>query len=539
MKKMACLSIFALIIFLAGPVSAQTASNSASPHYPPPVTFTTRQDHQNMMDQLGITALRPGRNPNAGSKNPPNYDTSLANPYPDLPNPLVLNDGKPVTSAALWWKERRPEIVKDFENEVYGKLPSHIPHVDWRVDYVDREFVGRRRVTATQLTGHVDNSGYPLIDVNMKLTVVLPANADPSHPVPLLIMFGRARVPAPSQPDAEELDLLNATLKKLLISQDSAVRKVFEAHPAYQMIRQAPGTGFAAFFAPPPPKKPGPEDVPGVLGVNNDPPSDVQLVQAGWGFAYLDPGSIQPDNGAGLTRGIIGLCNKGQPRKPNEWGSLRAWAWGASQVLDYLKAQVPAVDSRHIGIEGVSRYGKAALVTMAFDTSFAMGLIGSSGRGGASLFRRNWGEALENLTGEGEYQWMAGNFLKYGAADSKFGSMTAADLPVDSHELIALCAPRLVFISYGAPQRGDAKWVDQQGAYMAAVAASPVFKLLGARGLGVQDYHTARMPPVNTPMLEGQLAWRQHDQGHQDQANMKWFIKWVDKNIGFKPSAQR
>jgi hypothetical protein len=301
------------------------------------------------------------------------------------------------------------------------------------------------------------------------------------------------------------------------------------------MIRQAPGTGFAAFFAPPPPKKPGPEDMPGVLGVNNDLPSDVQLIQAGWGFAYLDPNSIQPDNGAGLTRGIIGLCNKGQPRKPDDWGSLRAWAWGASQALDYLKAHVPAIDSGRVGIEGVSRYGKAALVTMAFDTRFAMGLIGSSGRGGASLFRRNWGEGLENLTGEGEYQWMAGNFLKYGASESKFGSRTAADLPVDSHELIALCAPRLVFISYGAPERGDAKWVDQQGAYMAAVAASPVFGLLGVRGLGVRDYRTAKMPPVNTPMLNGQLAWRQHDQGHQDQANMKWFIKWVDDNIGFRP----
>jgi hypothetical protein len=536
MKKMAGLFIFALIIPFIRPVSAQTASNTPV-NYPPPVTFTTAQDHQNMMEQLGIEALRPGRNPNAGSTNPPNYDKSLANPYPDLPNPLVLNNGKAVTTATIWWKERRPQLVKDFENDVYGKVPAHTPPVNWQVDYVDHEYVGRRPVTVTQLTGHVDNSAYPLIDVEMKMTMVLPSGAQGA--VPLLIMFGRSRAPAPSQPNPEELDLLNTTLKKLLISRDSAVKKVFEAHPAYQMIRQAPGTGFAAFFAPPPPKKPGPEDVPGVLGVNNDPASDVQLVQAGWGFAYLDPGSIQPDNGAGLTRGIIGLCNKGQPRKPDDWGSLRAWAWGASQALDYLKAHVPAVDPRHVGIEGVSRYGKAALVTMAFDTSFAMGLIGSSGRGGASLFRRNWGEALENLTGEGEYQWMAGNFLKYGASKSKFGSMTAADLPVDSHELIALCAPRLVFISYGAPERGDAKWVDQQGAYMAAVAASPVFKLLGARGLGVQDYHTARMPPVNTPMLDGQLAWRQHDQGHQDQANMKWFIRWVDKNIGFKPPMQR
>jgi len=128
---------------------------------------------------------------------------------------------------------------------------------------------------------------------------------------------------------------------------------------------------------------------------------------------------------------------------------------------------------------------------------------------------------------------MAGNFIKYGAVESKFGAKTACDLPVDAHELIALCAPRLIFISYGIPEKGDAKWLDQQGSYMATVAAGTVFKLLGVKDLGVSnDYNTEKMPPVNTPLLDGQLAWRQHDQGHQDQANMKWFLKWADKNIG-------
>src|SRR5207247_6375920 len=146
-----------------------------------------------------------------------------------------------------------------------------------------------------------------------------------------------------------------------------------------------------------------------------------------------------------------------------------------------------AVDATHVGIEGVSRYGKAALVTMAFETRFALVLIGSSGEGGAKLHRRNWGEAVENLTGSGEYHWMAGNFLKYGAAEATFGSKNAADLPVDAHMLIGLCAPRLTFISYGVPERGDAQWLDQQGSYMAAVAAEPVFRLLGAHDLGVQE----------------------------------------------------
>jgi hypothetical protein len=161
-----------------------------------------------------------------------------------------------------------------------------------------------------------------------------------------------------------------------------------------------------------------------------------------------------------------------------------------------------------------------------------MGLIGSSGEGGAKLNRRNWGEAVESLTG-GEYYWMAGNFMKYGASDAVFGAKTANDLPVDSHELIALCAPRLCFISYGVPEQGDAKWLDHQGSYMAAVAAGVVYKLLGAKDLGVSnDYHTERMPPVNEGLLDGQLAWRQHDGGHTDAPNIKYFIGWVDKNIG-------
>ncbi|MGB9144638.1 MAG: acetylxylan esterase, partial [Acidobacteriaceae bacterium] len=223
----------------------------------------------------------------------------------------------------------------------------------------------------------------------------------------------------------------------------------------------------------------------------------------------------------------------GQPRKPDQWGALRAWAWGASRGLDYLETD-PAVDAKHVGIEGVSRFGKAALVTMAFDQRFAMVLVGSSGKGGATLLRRNFGEAVESLTG-GEYYWMAGNFMKYGASKATFGSMNASDIPVDSNELIALCAPRLTFISYGMPSKGDAKWLDQQGSFMATVAASPVWTLLGAPGLSFSNlnYRTAQMPPVNDGLLGGKLAWRQDDGGHTDWPNMKYFIRWVDQFIGF------
>ncbi len=240
---------------------------------------------------------------------------------------------------------------------------------------------------------------------------------------------------------------------------------------------------------------------------------------------------MQADNGAGLTQGIIGLANKGERRKPDDWGALRAWAWGASRALDHLETD-KRVDAKRVGIEGVSRYGKAALITMAYDTRFAVVLVGSSGEGGAKLHRRNWGEAVENLTGSGEYHWMAGNFLKYGTSDATFGSRNAGDIPVDAHQLIALCAPRPMFISYGVPEKGDAKWLDHQGSFMAAIAAQPVFTLLGAKGLGrSDDYKTEKMPAVNVSLLDGQLAWRQHDGGHTDGPNWKYFIPWADRML--------
>lgn len=133
---------------------------------------------------------------------------------------------------------------------------------------------------------------------------------------------------------------------------------------------------------------------------------------------------------------------------------------------------------------------------------------------------------------------MAGNFLRYGASEATGGARTAGDLPVESSELIALCAPRMTFISYGSPEAGDALWLDQQGSYMAAVAAGKVFRLLGARDLGVgDDYKTALKPPIGTGLLEGQLAWRQHEGGHTDVPNVPFFIAWANRLMGRSPSS--
>lgn len=470
-----------------------------------------------MMQQLGIRALRPGPSGDEHAPNHANYDEALANPYPHLPEVLQRNDGTPVTTPQQWWSQRRPELVEAFSREVYGYVPAGVPGVTWAVIASERETVGGTAVMAKQLVGHVDNSAYPLIDVNLSMTVVVPA--DVRKPVPLLMLFRRTGLPSPSQPNEGDVDRVDQALKAMLAREDPELAAVFTQHPGYELIQ--PPAPF--HFGPPPPEfgvKPG------------DLPPTQELLKSGWGYALLDPASAQADDGAGLTHGIIGLVNHGQPRKPDQWGALRAWSWAAGRGLDYLETD-PDVDAKHVGIEGVSRYGKAALVTLAFDQRFAMGLIGSSGEGGAKLHRRNWGEAVESLTG-GESYWMAGNFLKYGASDAASGAKTANDLPVDAHELIALCAPRLAFISYGIPEQGDAKWLDQKGSYMATVAAQPVYRLLGAKDMGVSDdYQHASMPSVNDGLLSGQLAWRQDDGGHTDAPNVKYFLHWADRWIGY------
>jgi hypothetical protein len=344
--------------------------------------------------------------------------------------------------------------------------------VNWEVTATTREKNGEVAVVTKKLVGHVDNSSYPQITVDIQLTLTTPADA--AGPVPVMMEFGFGGFGP-----------------------------------------RRPGTTKAA------PKAATKPAAPPGLGGGGGPTWQQQLLAKGWGYAIVIPNSIQADNGAGLTKGIIGLCNKGQPRKPDDWGSLRAWAWGASRALDYFETD-KAVDAKQVGIEGLSRYGKAALVAMAYDPRFAIGFIGSSGEGGAKLHRRNFGELVENVAGSGEYHWMAGNFIKYA------GPLNAGDLPVDAHELIALCAPRPTFISYGASAGpgAEGQWVDQRGSFMAAVAAGPVFKLLGKKDLGTSDF-----PPVETGLIDGELAFRQHRGGHTTGPNWPTFLEFAGRYI--------
>ncbi|MGQ9632831.1 MAG: alpha/beta hydrolase family protein [Bryobacteraceae bacterium] len=465
----------AMILLALGAAAGQARKSGKD--LPPPVQLTTQQDHQRTMQLLGITSLRPGANgTNPQAPNYANYDESEANPYPDLPDPLTLKNGRKVTTPAMWWRQRRPEIVEDFDRDMYGRTPNKTPKVKWEVVSQTEEKIGEVPVITKRLVGHVDNSFYPHITVDIQMSLTTPANT--RGPVPVILEFGFAPGFGHGGPTA-----------------------VRGATPG------APGGGAGAGRAAPAGR--------GTFG--GGPSWQQQVLAKGWGYAILSPNSVQADNGAGLTQGIIGLVNRGQPRKLDDWGALKAWAWGASRALDYFETDKD-VDAKQVGIEGMSRYGKAALVAMAYDQRFTIAFVASSGAAGAKLHRRNFGELVENVAAPSEYHWMAGNYLKYA------GPLTWNDLPVDSHELIALCAPRPVFISAGATQ-GDG-WVDAKGMFLAAVGAEPVYRLLGKKGLGTTEF-----PPIETALLDGDLAFRQHSGGHTAGPNWPYFIQFAERYL--------
>jgi hypothetical protein len=444
-----CLLLFA---FMAHPLRDNN---------PPPVHLTAAEDHQRTMELLGITSLRRGPDGDPKSPNSANFDESKVAPDLRLPDPMLLDNGKKVTTAEEWWKVRRPEIVEEFDREVYGRVPKNVPKVNWEVISTVEETNGTVPVVTKKLAGHVDNSSYPLIQVDVQLTLTTPAKA--SGPVPVMMELGLSS------------EVLEAIRKRLSEAQRAALE-------------------------------------------GNGPTWQQQVLAKGWGYATYIPTSVQADSGAGLTEGIIGLVNHGQPRKLDDWGALRAWAWGASRALDYFETD-KSVNAKQVGIEGLSRYGKAALVAMAYDSRFAIGFIGSSGAGGAKILRRNFGEQVENIASTAEYHWMAGNFLKYA------GPLPVNDLPVDSHELIALSAPRPVFISSGS-QQVEGGWVDAKGMFLGAVYAGPVYKLLGKKDLGATEF-----PPVETALIEGDLAFRQHTGGHTTGPNWPIFLTFASRHI--------
>jgi hypothetical protein len=446
-----------LSVFLptASAVFGADAPSATASTLSPPVSLTAEEDRQRMMQLLGIQELRPGangRDPNA--PNAANYDEAKANPYPELPDLLTLQNGEKVRSAEDWWQRRRPELVELFDREIYGRMPNSTPKVDWRVIRTEEQKLGDVPVITKQLRGRVLNSSYPHVEVNIQVSVTTPADAKTAVPLVMELQYV-----FPPNADPAFVERIRATARD------------------WQQ----------------------------------------QVLARGWGFATYVPVSVQPDNGAGLTQGIIGLVNKGQPRKVDDWGALRAWGWGASRALDYF-ASDPVLDAKRVALAGHSRYGKAVLVAMVDDPRFAIAYVSSSGAGGAKLHRRNFGEIVENIAGVTEYHWVAGNYLKYA------GPLTWKDLPVDSHQLIAMCAPRPIFIGAGATE-GDG-WVDAKGMFMAAAHAGPVYRLLGKRDLGTKEF-----PPTGNALMEGDIAYRQHSEGHTSGPNWPTFLDFASRYL--------
>ncbi|HUN72596.1 MAG TPA: hypothetical protein VMU52_09815 [Steroidobacteraceae bacterium] len=468
------------VLIGAAAVAAQpTAAQSSAAlrrllRWTPAIEKASIQEQKREMAVLGISALRPSKD--AVHPNSPdftNYVEAKANPYPKLPALMTLNDGTRVVTAAEW-NQRRAQIKAAFDEYVYGKYPTDIPQVTWKLESVKAQTVDGIPAIVKHVVGHVDNSRDPAITVDIPVDVVTPASTR-GRGVPVIIGGG-------------------------------------QLHPFFAGFNGENGPYM---------------HIPGMsmciaVGPRGE-PSEELLLKRGWGFASVDYNTVQADNGAGLNQGIIGLTNLGKPRAMDTWGVLRAWAWASSRTVDYLLTDRD-VDPHKIGVMGHSRGGKAALVALVDDPRIAVGFISSSGKGGAALYRRYYGETVANLTAANEYHWFAGNFLRYGAVGH-----SANEMPVDSHEFIALAAPRAIFIGGGSlimkpacAIPGDA-WQDARGMFMAEAAASPAWEVLGDKALGVD----AKFPPVNTLVGSRDMGFRQHLYGHTPNPNWPYFIKFA------------
>jgi hypothetical protein len=250
-----------------------------------------------------------------------------------------------------------------------------------------------------------------------------------------------------------------------------------------------------------------------VVNAFADPPVAADILARGWGYAMVGYNDIQPDRANTFNQGVIGTTLKsGQEQPgPGEWGTISAWAWGISRLIDFFETD-KLVDARKVAVFGHSRLGKTALWASALDERIAAVYSSCSGEMGAALARRDWGETVDDMTQNFPY-WFAGNFQKYAGRWN--------DMPVDAHMLIALSAPRPVFITGGTQDQ----WADPKGEFLAGVAAGPVYRLLGRKDLG-----TTELPALDTPLVTGDIGWHYHTGGHAaTAADWKAFLDFVAK----------
>jgi hypothetical protein len=377
---------------------------------------------------------------------PVNYDEAKVGTY-TLPDPLLLADGKPVRDAKTWNEKRRAEIVRLFEENQYGRAPGRPAAMSFDVfDKGTPALDGKAIRRQVTIYFSADKAG-----PKMDLLVYVPANA--AGPVPLLLNIGfSANSSTVNDPGVKVGEVWGRDKKK----------------------------------------------VPAGQGMNFGRVNVARLLDAGLGFATVYYGDIDPDFLGGVPYGVRALYLKPGQSEPaaDEWGSIAAWAWGLSRAMDYLETD-KGVDAKRVAIMGVSRLGKTVMWAGAHDTRIALVIASCSGEGGAALSRRNYGETIAHLTEATRYPYQfAGNYAKYANQVDR--------LPVDGHMLVALIAPRAVLL-----QTGDKDfWSDPKGEFLAAVAAGPVYRLLGKQGLD-----TDQMPAAGVPILHT-IGYFMHAGGH-------------------------
>lgn len=393
-----------------------------------------------------------------------NYDETKVGTY-TLPDPLVFNDGKPVRTASDWQKRRR-ELLELFATNVYGHSPQPLNDIRYKVFDFDKNALNGKAVREQITIYFSPKDDGPRED----LLIYIPANA--KKPVPAILSLNFSGNQAVTNDPGVRLGTI-------------WTRDKHERQPALDESR------------------------------GHDHNFDVDKVLShGYAFATINYQDIEPDFNGGYQFGIRPLFAKtGQTEPaPDDWGSIGAWSYGLSRAMDYLQKD-KAVDPKRVAIMGHSRLGKTVLWAGALDQRFAMVLSSCSGEGGASLARRNYGETIKSITDAYGY-WFASNYKKYADDPNK--------LPVDTHELIALIAPRPVYIT-GAE---DDRWADPKGEFLAGVAAGPVYKLFGKKDLG-----TGQMPPLNTPIMH--TIGYHYRSGKHEVTEFDWdqFLAFADMHL--------
>ena len=408
---------------------------------------------------------------------PENRDESKVAPY-QLPDPLVLKNGDRVTDARAWTQKRRPEVLELFRTHVYGRQPSTKPELKFKV-FDDTRGALKGKAIRKQVSVHfsADEKG-----PRMDLLLYIPADAKQPVPAFLGLNFGGNQAV-----HADPAIKMSESWQRPRTDQSVVNNRATEASRGTESRRW---------------------DIDAIL-------------DRGYAVATAYYGDIDPDYDDGFKNGVHPLFYQKGQTKPaaDEWGSIAAWAWGLSRALDYLERD-PAINAKQVAVLGHSRLGKTALWAGAEDERFAIVISNNSGCGGAKLSRRSFGESIHQINSSFPH-WFCDNFEKY--------NERVNDLPVDQHMLIALMAPRPVYV---ASAEKDLH-ADPRGEFLAALHAEPVYRLFGAAGLGVKE-----PPPLNEPKM-GTVGYHFRSGVHDVTAyDWRCYLDFADRHFGRKITAQ-